>query len=465
MHIRSANSALQQGNAGQALAHFIQAVNKAPQNHRYKVRLCEFLKNIGFPNHELHIQKTILNLLQTKNLEHQRLWQPWLSLILNDPEAKAFQKLMNNQDYVVSELQDYLENAFFLAGLEKFICLNIQFERALKEIKELIDNKKIKSEKFLKAFNTYNYRTENLLDETPFKLDYTPDKTIPTLSKTKNKTSLEVQDQYEHNPYPRWTSCHLIPVSAKPDQIPYDHLIAGCGTGYSTCMTAMLYPHAKITAFDLSLASLTYAKKKANELGFNDVDFFQADILDLKDLDKKFDLIECSGVLHHMRDPLEGWKSLIKKLKPDGKMHIGLYSELGRADVVAARKFIQQEQFPATPEGIKTARHAIAKLPEDHPARGVLNRNDFYSLSGCRDLIFHVQEHRFTIPKIKESLDKLGLSFSHFNIDSMVTHQLYKKTYPQDTTMSNLDNWDALERNNPDLFRGMYQFWCHFDTE
>ena len=36
----------------------------------------------------------------------------------------------------------------------------------------------------------------------------------------------------------------------------------------------------------------------------------QADILDLHKLNKQFDIIESVGVLHHMNDPLLGWKIL-----------------------------------------------------------------------------------------------------------------------------------------------------------
>lgn len=462
-HIRAGNIALQEGRPGQALGQFVLATRKAPNNHRYKVHLCEFLKNISFPNHEPAYQKVILTLLETDLLDHQCLWRPWLSLLINDPAMETFCKLMNGENYNLQDLQHILETPYLLKGVEKCVCIHMPFERALRTIRSLIDSQKIKSEKFSAALDIYNFRTENLLaDITEFLPDYEIDSSIPALGRIDDSTSQDVRTQYEQSPYPRWTSYHILPPRpGKEDQETYDHLIAGCGTGFSTCMTAMLYPHARITAFDLSRASLTYAKQKAEEFNFNDIEFYQADILDLDDLNKKFDLIECSGVLHHMKDPLEGWRCLIKKLKPDGKMHIGLYSELDRADIVAARKYIAEQKFDTTPEGIKAAREAIADLPADHTARQVLDRRDFYNLSGCRDLLFHVQEHRFTIRQIKQSLQELGLVFDHFNMGNKATRRLYRQRFPQDQDMNNLDNWEILERDNPNIFRGMYQFWCH----
>ena len=56
-----------------------------------------------------------------------------------------------------------------------------------------------------------------------------------------------------------------------------------------------------------------------------------------KEGDERFDLVESSGVLHHMEDPQEGWRILTGLVKPGGLMKIALYSEIARQDVVAAR--------------------------------------------------------------------------------------------------------------------------------
>ena len=60
----------------------------------------------------------------------------------------------------------------------------------------------------------------------------------------------------------------------------------------------------------------------------------QADILHLHHLGKEFDIIESTGVLHHMDEPMVGWKALVDLLKPGGLMKIGLYSDLARQHIV-----------------------------------------------------------------------------------------------------------------------------------
>ena len=68
-----------------------------------------------------------------------------------------------------------------------------------------------------------------------------------------------------------------------------DILIAGCGTGQHSIGTATRFKDAKVLAIDLSLSSLAYAKQ-TEELGIENLEYLQTDILDLCQLNKQFDL-------------------------------------------------------------------------------------------------------------------------------------------------------------------------------
>ena len=120
-------------------------------------------------------------------------------------------------------------------------------------------------------------------------------------------------------------------------------MIAGCGTGQHVITTASKYKNVRVYALDLSFNSLSYAKRKAMELGIKNINFIQGDILNINALNKKFDLIESVGVLHHMENPLEGWKLLKNYLKDDGLMLIGLYSEKARANISKIKFGIELE--------------------------------------------------------------------------------------------------------------------------
>ena len=211
-------------------------------------------------------------------------------------------------------------------------------------------------------------------------------------------------------------------------------------------------------AVDLSVASLCYAKRQALALGLTNIAFAEADILELASIDRKFDIVDASGVLHHVANPWVGWRVLLSLLRPNGFMRVGLYSKLARADVNAARAFVKERGYAATAEDIRRSRQDILALPEGEVAKDVANSPDFFTTSECRDLLFHVQEHRLTIPEIKSFIGENGLMFIGFEFAPRMT-QYYRDLFGGDRLLRDLDHWHRLEVEKPDTFAGMYQFW------
>ncbi len=296
---------------------------------------------------------------------------------------------------------------------------------------------------------------------------------LPTLTPIANRTSQVVRDMYEENPYPRWRAARggatepligcfrwLCPGESEPEwPTPLPVLVAGAGTGQHPINAALRLPDADVLAIDLSRASLAYGARMARKIGVRNVHFAQADILALDTLDERFALVECVGVLHHLADPLAGWAVLRRLLRPDGLMMIAIYSESARAGVVAARELLSQEGAVATPDGIRAARRRLLDLPPHHPAANLGRFWDFYSASGFRDLTMHVQEHRFTIPRLAEALDVLDLRFLRFVVSPAVQERFCAR-FPQPEADRDLACWDAFEADEPATFASMYQFWC-----
>jgi tetratricopeptide (TPR) repeat protein len=296
---------------------------------------------------------------------------------------------------------------------------------------------------------------------------------IPNLTGIDDEVSRKVRQQYEQNPYPRWTKSPLISRRKKVDEylrtrfpnaglraMPArdDCLIAGCGTGQHVAGMVSLFDFRNVLAVDLSLASLSYAKRMSQRLGLNNVDYAQADLSKLPSTGKKFDMIDCSGVLHHLADPMAGWRALLSMLPAGGVMRVGLYSELARAPIVLAHRFIAERGYGGNPDEIRQCRQEIMDLSPDNPIRKVVYSPDFFSLSACRDMLFHVQEHRLTLPQISRFLDENGLKFLGFEIEPAVI-QRYAERFPQDFAGTDLALWHQFEEENPDTFSAMYQFW------
>ena len=294
---------------------------------------------------------------------------------------------------------------------------------------------------------------------------------IERLTVIEDAVSEKVRQQYEENPYPRWSK-----LFADNQALPLDHyigmrfpgapykpggidapeiLVAGCGTGQHAIQRALQFRQGKVLAIDLSLSSLSYAIRKTKELGLTNLRYAQADILAL-DNSRTFDVIDSSGVLHHLKNPLDGWRKLAGLVRPGGLMHIGLYSAVARKDINAARDDLARQGRAYSIPEVRRLRTEIAARPPGDPLHNITQFSDFFSMSECRDLLFHVQEHQFTIPQIADVLSEMGFTFLGFETSARSS---YLRRFPDDRAATNLVNWAVFENENPATFAQMYQFW------
>jgi tetratricopeptide (TPR) repeat protein/2-polyprenyl-3-methyl-5-hydroxy-6-metoxy-1,4-benzoquinol methylase len=297
---------------------------------------------------------------------------------------------------------------------------------------------------------------------------------IESLTPVTGGVSEEVRNQYEQNPYPRWVklpkhgraptfndelrrALPFGPFTPMLDDSAPEALIAGCGTGSHPILTALRFHGIHILAIDLSLSSICYAKRKTTEMGIANIEYGQADILKLGEIGRTFDIIESVGVLHHLADPFTGWRTLLSLLRPGGFMHLGFYSELARRHVVRAREVIAARGYSSTADDIRQFRRDFARNT-DADVQALSQVVDFFSTSACRDLLFHVQEHRLTLNQIEMFLTATGLQFIGFDLERTVLDQ-YRARFIDDPSGTNLRNWSSFESDNPDTFIGMYQFW------
>lgn len=286
-----------------------------------------------------------------------------------------------------------------------------------------------------------------------------------------NSVSQKVKQQYEVNPYPRWlnlpyqtpTSYRLALDKALPNHRlkagteTLQVLVAGCGTGQHALQTARYFRDTFVTAIDLSDASLHYAAKMADSYGIKNIRFVKMDILELKQLEQQFDLIECSGVLHHMENPSIGALALKSVLKPGGLIKLGLYSEQARTQVVQCRSIVAKEKLGSDKNAMRALRQRLFNQPKKW--QDVIASKDFFNLSGVRDLLFHEQEHRFNPGQLAQLSHELGMDFLGFvRLDANVQQQ-YQQAFPEDKQLNQLANWEIFEQQHPLSFAAMYQFY------
>jgi 2-polyprenyl-3-methyl-5-hydroxy-6-metoxy-1,4-benzoquinol methylase/cytochrome c-type biogenesis protein CcmH/NrfG len=299
---------------------------------------------------------------------------------------------------------------------------------------------------------------------------------IGVIGSIADKISQAVRAQYEENPYPCWLSFDRMPPVSAAEWIQREVpglqtsgefpatariLVAGCGTGVETLGLATQIMGSQVTAIDLSLSSLAYGQRMANQLGVANVEFRQADILKLTELPERFDIVYCVGVLMTISDPEAGLRALLPIMRPGGLLKLGLYSKRARGAVNIAREIIRQRQLPATPSAMREFRQTVFAAERNSPLKSLLRWRDFYSMSDCRDFLFHVKEHQFDLPEVAAMLTENGLKVLGMSKQLPRSALLaYHKIFPRDKTMADLQNWHVVEKHYPETFLGMYQIWC-----
>ena len=115
-------------------------------------------------------------------------------------------------------------------------------------------------------------------------------------------------------------------------------LEVGCGTGQMS-MYFCIGSNNNIVGLDPTIESLESQKFfKKNEI--SNLTLVNADILDDVLKDNFFDFIWCNGVLHHTKNPYKAFEMLIKSLKRDGYVLIGLYNKIGELELYLESFFI-----------------------------------------------------------------------------------------------------------------------------
>jgi SAM-dependent methyltransferase len=118
-------------------------------------------------------------------------------------------------------------------------------------------------------------------------------------------------------------------------------LEAGCGSGYTTHVIATLRRDAKILGIDFSKGSLEFAETFSKNNNYSNTTFKHVDLRNIDLEEKDFDMLICSGVLHHIDNPKPIFHNLCKLVKKNGVVIIGLYHPWGRFAVHVRQKIFK----------------------------------------------------------------------------------------------------------------------------
>lgn len=231
-------------------------------------------------------------------------------------------------------------------------------------------------------------------------------------------------------------------------------LVAGCGTGEGAILSALAFPTVKYTFVDISISSLNMAQKYVDELLLENVEIIEADIMRM-DLERKFDIIISTGVIHHLSNPSIGVTNLKKHLEDYGVLSAMVYGEYGRFEIGLfqdALKILLGDKFKfgdginlvkSFIDNIDSAKNRITNImwKED------IDKGDQHIV----DLLLNVNENRYNIKSLDNMLKQAGMNLFEvisndtFNPSNYVTDEVLKEKFNQ---LSYIDKCSLAEKIN-----------------
>jgi SAM-dependent methyltransferase len=194
----------------------------------------------------------------------------------------------------------------------------------------------------------------------------------------------------------------------------FDVLVAGCGT-WQSAKFALTHPGARVVAIDISPTSLEHTEALKQKYDLANLEVRQLPIESAADLDQQFDMIVCTGVLHHLADPDAGLRALGSVLKADGAMYLMVYAPYGRTGVHLLQEYCRRLGVGTSPEDINDLTTVLRGLPQHHPLismfRGARESLDADALV---DALLNPRDRTYSVPQVFDFVERNGLKFSRW---------------------------------------------------
>lgn len=190
-----------------------------------------------------------------------------------------------------------------------------------------------------------------------------------------------------------------------------DILVAGCGTNQAAVI-AYTNPSARVVAIDVSSASLDHHRWLQERYRLDNLELHRLPIEQASALDRDFDLIITTGVLHHMADPALGMRALAACLRADGVLAVMLYASYGRIGVHMMQSVFKDLGLGQDEASLAVVRDTLGHLSPLHPLASYLQiAPDLGDDAGLVDTFLHGRERAYSIDECRELVASAGLAF------------------------------------------------------
>jgi SAM-dependent methyltransferase len=202
-----------------------------------------------------------------------------------------------------------------------------------------------------------------------------------------------------------------------PDQ-PYradlNILVAGCGT-WQAAKYALCRPQAHVVGIDVSTTSLEHTDRLRRKYSLSNLELEQRSIEAVETMEQHFDVIVCTGVLHHLVHPAAGLRALRSVLTPDGALYLMVYAPYGRTGIYMLQEYCRRIGIGTTGPEIEDLRAAVVALPRGHPVQAALAASpDARNNDALADALLNPRDQSYAVPQLFELLERGGLTFARW---------------------------------------------------
>ncbi len=191
-------------------------------------------------------------------------------------------------------------------------------------------------------------------------------------------------------------------------------LVAGCGTAQAA-RVAVQYPGARVVGIEVSAASLGSTSALVEQHGLANVELHELAIEDVASLGETFDYVVCTGVLHHLEDPVVGLRSLVEVMAPEAALVLLVYATYGRTGVAMLQEYCRRLGIDPSPAEIEHLVETLCELPDAHPLDTLLRTSpDFGDVDSIADALLNPRERTYTVPELFALLDAGGVRFARW---------------------------------------------------
>ena len=193
-----------------------------------------------------------------------------------------------------------------------------------------------------------------------------------------------------------------------------DVLVAGCGT-WQAAKYAIGHPKARVMGIDVSSTSLEHTERLKQNYDLTNLEARQLAVENVAELDQQFDLIICTGVLHHLVDPDSGLRALRSVLKPDGAMNLMVYAPYGRDGVYMIQEYCRRLGIGTSKEEIHDLMTVLRYLPEHHPLLATQGGSrQFPNADAIADAVLNPRDRSYSVSQLFDFVESNDLQLSRW---------------------------------------------------